>query len=32
MINPSLILVPTSGWDSEEIITTHHPGDSKVII
>ncbi|VAX34565.1 hypothetical protein MNBD_NITROSPIRAE03-253 [hydrothermal vent metagenome] len=28
----SLILVPASGRDSEEIITPHHPGETKVII
>ena len=28
----SLILVPASGRDSEEIITDHHPGEPYVII
>ncbi|VAX27839.1 hypothetical protein MNBD_NITROSPIRAE02-431 [hydrothermal vent metagenome] len=32
MTDSSLILVPASGRDSEEIITTHHPGETKVII
>jgi len=32
MINPSLILVPTSGRDSEVSITLHHPGEAFVIL
>ena len=32
MTDPSLILVPASSRDSEAIITSHHPGETKVII
>ncbi len=32
MIDSSLILVPASSRDSEAIITSHHPGETKVII
>ena len=32
MTDSELILVPASGRDSEAIITTHHPGETKVII